>query len=236
MKRAAQALSLVLGVVAFAGAAHAHISIISGVGAANVTQEVVFGVGHGCAGADTYAVKVQIPAGVTSVRPMRSDFGKVSIEKDAAGTITAVSWQKAAGDALDTDIAYYKLVIRLKPPNAPFTTLALSALQTCRAADGALSTVDWKELPGAPVPDAGESEPAPTLPLVPAHRAGWNKVSVPVALAAADLATYFGDALIVWKGASAYSASPATTDQIKTTAGVSPLTALAAGDEIWVKY
>jgi uncharacterized protein YcnI len=234
MKRAAQALALALGVLALHGAADAHVSISSGIGTANVTQEVTFGVGHGCAGADTWAVKVTIPAGVTSVRPMRSDFGKVSIEKDTAGAITGVSWQKAAADALDADIAYYKLVVRLKTPNAPFTTLVLPALQTCRAADGTLSTVNWSSLPGAPPPDGGEDEPAPTLPLVPAHKAGWNKVTVPVAVV--DLGTYFGDAQIVWKGSAAYSPNAATTDQIKATSGVTALTALAAGDEIWVKY
>jgi len=215
-------------------AANAHISIASGPGFANTTQEIVFGVGHGCAGADTYKVRIQIPAGVTSVRPVRSDFGKVSVEKDAAGTITALAWQKADADALDADIAYYKLIVRLRPPNAPFTTLVLPATQTCRAADGTMSTVDWAMLPGAPTPDAGEAEPAPTLPLVPAHRPGWNKLTVPVAVT--DLATYFGDAQIVWKGAAAYSPSAATTDQIKATSGVTALSALAANDEIWVKY
>jgi uncharacterized protein YcnI len=236
MKATVRTLALALGLTAFAGAAHAHISISSGIGAANTTQEVAFSVGHGCAGADTVAVRVTIPAGVTSVRPMRSDFGKVSVEKDTAGTITAVSWTKAAADALDADIAYYKLIIRMKTPNMPFTTLVLPALQTCRAMDGTMSTVDWKALPGAPVPDAGEDEPAPTLPIVPAHKPGWNKMTVPVALTAAELGTYFADAQILWKGTAAFSASATTTDQVKATAGVTSLTALAAGDEIWVKY
>src|SRR6476659_1391218 len=102
------------------GIARAHISIASGPGFANTTQEITFGVGHGCAGADTYKVRVEIPADVLSVRPLRSDFGKVSVEKDAAGTITAVSWQKADGDALDADLAYYKLIIRLKVPDKLF--------------------------------------------------------------------------------------------------------------------
>lgn len=236
MKRTAQGLTVLLGVLLAHGAARAHISIISGIAPANTTQEVTFGVGHGCTAADTYAVRVQIPAGVTSVRPMRSDFGKVSIEKDAAGAITAVSWQKAATDALDADIAYYKLVVRLKTPNAPFATLYFPSLQTCRAADGTMSTVDWAMLPGAaaPVDGGAADEPAPALPLVPAHRPGWNKVTVPVAVT--DLATYFGDALIVWKGAAAWSPSPATTELIMATSGVTALTALAAGDAIWVKY
>lgn len=234
MKRFVQGIVVTASLALVPAAARAHVSIISGAGAANTTQEITFGVGHGCAGADTYKLKVDIPAGVTSVRPMRSDFGKVSVEKDAAGTITAVAWQKADADALDADVAFYKLVVRLKLPDKPFTAVFFPAQQTCRAANGTLSTVDWKMLPtDAPV-DGGEDEPSPSIAIVPSHRAGWNKLTVPVAVT--DLGAYFGDASIVWKGTSAYSASPATTDLIKATSGVTALTALAAGDEIWVKY
>jgi periplasmic copper chaperone A len=212
----------------------AHVSIASGPGFANTTQEITFGVGHGCAGADTYRVRVTIPAGVTSVRPLRSDFGKVSVEKDAAGTIVAVSWQKADADALEADLAYYKLVIRLKVPDQPFKTIFFPALQTCRAADTTTSTVDWKMLPTDPIVDGGTDEPAPALVILPARRPGWNKYVV--AQAVPDVATVFGDAQIVWKGTAAYSANPTTTELIASTPGVTALTALAANDEIWVKY
>jgi uncharacterized protein YcnI len=142
----------------------------------------MFGVGHGCAGADTTRVRVEIPAGVLSVRPLRSDFGKPAIEKDAAGTITAVSWQKPDADALDADLAYYKLVVRLKVPDQPFKTIFFVANQTCRAADGTMSTVDWKMLPTDPVVDGGTDEPAPALVILPPRRPGWNKYVVPQAV------------------------------------------------------
>jgi uncharacterized protein YcnI len=227
---------LPLTVVMFVpGIARAHVSIVSGPGFANTTQEIAFGVGHGCAGADTVRVRVEIPSDVLSVRPLRSDFGKVSVEKDAAGTITAVSWQKPDADALDADIAYYKLVVRLKVPNKPFTTYFFKAHQTCRAMDGTLSTVDWAMLPGDLVVDGGAAdEPAPALVVLPARQPGWNKYVV--AQIVPDIATIFGDAQIVWKGTAAYSANPATAGLIEATPGVSALTALAAGDEIWVRY
>jgi periplasmic copper chaperone A len=223
-----------LGAALPAAAAEAHVSIASGPGFANVTQEITFGVGHGCAGADTYKVRIQIPAGVTSVRPLRSDFGKVAVEKDAAGTITAVVWQKADTEALDADIAFYKLVVRLKVPDAPWKPLYFPAEQTCRTATGALSVTNWSSLPTSAPVDGGEDEPAPTLQVLPARRPGWNKyvVGQPVS----DLASLFSDALIVWKGTAAYSANPATVDLIKTTSGVTALSSLAANDEIWVKY
>jgi uncharacterized protein YcnI len=226
---------VVAGVLALPAIARAHVSIISGPGFANTTQEITFGVGHGCAGADTYKVRVEIPADVLSVRPLRSDFGKPTVEKDAAGTITAVSWQKPDADALDFDLAYYKLVIRLKVPDKPFTTYYFKSQQTCRAADGTLTTVAWSMLATDPVVDGGaEDEPAPALVVMPARRPGWNKVVV--AAAVPDLSKVFGDAQIVWKGTAAYSASATTTELIAATGGVTALTSLAANDEIWVKY
>jgi periplasmic copper chaperone A len=214
--------------------ASAHISIASGPAAANTNQEVTFGVGHGCAGADTYKVRVHIPAGVTSVLPLRSDFGKPSVEKDAAGIVTAVVWQKPDAEVLDADFAYYKLVVRMRIPNAPFTVLYFPTEQTCRSANGTLSTVAWSMLPTDPVVDGGPDEPAPQLRIVPARRPGWNKYVVTQAMS--DLSVFFGDALIVWKGAAAYSANPTTVELIAGTAGVTPLASLASNDEIWVRY
>jgi uncharacterized protein YcnI len=74
-----------------AGLADAHISVPSGPGFANATQEIAFGVGHGCNGDDTFRVVMDIPAGVTSVRRLRSDFGAVSVTKDTQGNVTTVT-------------------------------------------------------------------------------------------------------------------------------------------------
>lgn len=210
--------------------AGAHVGVVSGYGLANTTQEISFGVGHGCEGSDTYRVRIEIPAGVTSVRAETSDFGRATVEKDAALNVVAVSWQKPDADVLDGDTNYYKLVLRLKVPNQPFTTITFPTRQTCRAADGTLTNVDWV----AAVETDGGAEPAPALKIVPAHREGWNKLTVPVAVS--DLSAYFDDAQIVWRGNAAFSANPATVELIKGTTGVEELSALAAGDEVWVKY
>jgi uncharacterized protein YcnI len=211
----------------------AHISVASGVGFANTTQVVSFGVGHGCEGADTYKVRIEIPASVTSVRPEWSDFGKVSIEKDATGAVKAVVWQKPEQALLDADISYYTLKIRMKVPNQPFTALYFPTYQTCKASDGTLSHADWVGVPDG----AGGStapEPAPVLQIVPARKAGWNKLTVPSAIP--DLSVYFGDALIVWKGTAAYSSNATTMELVKATPGTTELTALQANDEVWVRY
>ena len=169
-----------------------------------------------------------------SVRPMRSDFGKVSIEKDAAGTITAVSWQKADADALDADLAYYKLVVRLKVPNKPFTTIFFKAHQTCRAMDGTLSTVDWTMLPTDPAVDGGSDEPAPALVVLPARQPGWNKYVV--AQPVADLRRSSTTRRSSGKGPPRTARTRTPPRLITSTPGVSALTSLAANDEISVKY
>jgi periplasmic copper chaperone A len=237
MRQTAKAL-LVGSVVAVAPAlAHAHVSIISGPGFLNVTQEVTFGVGHGCSGADTYRVQVEIPAGIGSIRPLTSGFGKTSLETDSAGNVTSVTWQKADADALPGDTEYYKLTVRMRIGiSGPFETVYFPVHQTCRDKNGALLVTHWVGKPGDPPPpgDAGEDEPAATLQVLPARVAGWNKFTVPVAVS--DLSVFFKDALIVWKGNAAYSANPSTLELIKTTEGVTALASLQANDEIWVKY
>jgi uncharacterized protein YcnI len=212
--------------------ATAHVSVASGPGFADTSQEIVFGVGHGCEGADTSGVRVEIPAEVTSVRVMPNVFGRATIEKDAADLIRAVLWQKDPADVLDSDFGYYKMSLRIRVPNQPFTTLLFPSRQTCTAADGTISTVDW--IAATESPDGGGPEPAPALQILPARVSGWNKFTVPVAIA--DLGTFFEDALIVWKGSAAYSANPTTSELITGTPGVTALTSLNANDEIWVKY
>jgi len=235
MRRIARMVPVLMTVALLPAVAAAHVSIASGPGFASVTQEVTFGVGHGCAGADTQQVRVTIPAGVTSVRPLPSDFGRVKVEKDNTGAVTAVVWERADAEVFDADVAYYKLVIRLKPPNQPFTTVFFPTQQTCRAAEGTISTVDWIGLPTDPLVDGGPAEePAPALMLVPQRYTGWNKFTV--AQAVTDLALYFPDAQIVWKGNAAYSINPTTRELIAATSGVTSLSSLAAGDEIWVRY
>ena len=232
MSRAFKVSLMGLAVTLTSTFAAAHVSVASGPGFANTSQVVTFGVGHGCSGADTSAVRITIPAGVTSVRAGDSEFGRPTVEKDAAGLVTAVSWQKAAQDVLESDFGYYTLDIRMRVPNAPFTTVFFPARQTCTASDGGISIVDW--IAEMESPDGGGPEPAPALLVVPARVRGWNKYTVPVAMS--DLGVFLEDALIVWKGAAAYSSNPNTDGLIGTTPGVTRLSSLAANDEIWVKY
>jgi len=230
MQRISFAVGAGLSTYLAAGLAFAHVSIVSGPGFADTSQEVTFGVGHGCEGLDTQSVRVHIPSEVISVRSVDSTFGPASVETDEAGLVTAVVWEKPEASLLDADTSYYKLTLRLRVPDRPFSTLYFPATQVCRDAEGEAVVVEWSSTD----PEATEEEPAPTLTILPKRYSGWNKFTVSAAVP--DLAVYFSDAVIVWKDDAAFSINPLTVEQIAETEGVSPLTALAAGDEIWVKY
>jgi uncharacterized protein YcnI len=228
--------------------ASAHITISSGPAyVAQYAQEVVFQIPHGCAGNDTSSITVEIPTEITSVRASPSTFGSVAFDGDKfpvgdpkAGQlqrVKTVTWTKPDANRFATDTGYYKLSLYVQIPNAPYTKLYFKTHQVCKDGNGATLATDWIGTSGTPstTEDAGPApEPAPSVLILPAKKAGWNKVTVPVAIT--DLATWFADVAIVWKGTSAFSVNPATVEQIKATAGTTLLTALAAGDEIWVKY
>lgn len=215
----------VAALVSYSAVASAHISISSGPAFANKTQKITFAVGHGCEGADTINVRIDIPVGVSSVRAMTSDLGVPAVVKDGTN-ITAFVWNKADAAFQLEDIQYYEITLRARVADVPFTTITWKITQTCKAADGTvLPPVVWD---GA---DGGK------LNVLPARIPGWNKVTLTAAMPAASLPLFFGDAQIVWRGTAAYSANANTMAQIAGTTGVTALESdLAAGDEIWVKY
>ena len=205
--------------------AGAHVGISSGPAFADKSQKITFSVGHGCEGDDTVGLRVVIPAGVSSARGLTSDFGRPSFETDVDGNVTAVSWRKPNEEALDGDRAYYEATIRVRVPDAPFTQIAFTVEQTCYSEANGETMVVWSGADAA------------MLTVVPARQAGWNSYTLGAAMLEAELGTYLGDALIVWKGTAAYSSNPATAAMIAATTGVTALTGdLAAGDQLWVKY
>ncbi|XXF79640.1 DUF1775 domain-containing protein [Myxococcaceae bacterium GXIMD 01537] len=220
-----------------ATAASAHISV-SGTPIAGTTFEANFTVSHGCNGADTYRVKIRIPEGVTSVRPIDSAFGKAVVEKDAVtGQVTAVVWTRS-GDVLPEDLNYYRFTLRAKLPNKPFTTVYFPTTQTCRTTTGTESVTEWSGTSGEHNHDSDggttvTENPAPSMYLYPPRMPGWNKYTVNEHVH--DL-TVFMDALIVWSGNKAYSFNPNTRALIEKEPNTEILSEIHPGMEIWVKY
>ena len=224
-------------VLAIPSIASAHVSLSSGPAQANKSQIISFSVGHGCTDTagkklDTVKLTVTIPAGVTGVRGIRSDFGNPTYTKSGAN-VTTITWTKAAGDLLEADDSYYEVKLRAKVPDMPFSKLQWNVTQTCEdSTTHAQIVVPWDQPEGSTT-----GEPAAIQMIVPARTStGWSKFTMNRALTIAEVATYLGDAQIVWRGNAAYSSNPNTMAMIAATQGVTALDGLAANDEIWVKY
>ena len=206
----------------------AHVGV-PGPAFAGSNQILTFTVGHGCAGSDTVKVEIMIPPEVTSVRGLPNFFGYADVKTNEAGVPTSVVFTK--NDQRPSDDQFYELKIRVKVPETPFETLYFPTVQYCRTAEGVDTAPSyWTLTPTNTPPDAEE---APHVTVMPARKPGWNKLVAPKDLA--DLSV-FDDAQIVWVGDSAYSSNETTQAQIAAEPGVTPLTAIAAGAEIWVKY
>ena len=201
-------IAVAAALLALEGTAFAHVSV-SGPAFAGKSALLTFGIGHGCEGTDTVKLEVTIPKEVTGVRGVPAVFGDVEVKLNDAMEVTSVVWTKTAA-ARAADDAYYQVQLRATMPDAPFTTLLFPAKQTCRAADGTETVVDWaasaEEI--AAVKDGGVApEPAPALIVLPVRAPGWTKFEAKSAIS--DL-SIFSDAEIVWVGDAAYSSNPAT--------------------------
>lgn len=228
---------IVVGAVSLiATSAEAHVSVASGPAQANKSQKITFGVGHGCEVGgnhyDTARVTVDIPAGLTSVRPLRGDFGPVTLTRSGTN-VTSVTWTKPAAEIAPGDDNYYEVVIRARVADVPFTKIYFNVHQVCVDNQGNEVTADWTALPGE------EGNPAAALTVVPARVTGWNKYTLGASttVASGDFGSYFGDALIVWRGAEAFSSNANTAAQIAATSGVTALASdILPTQEIWVRY
>jgi periplasmic copper chaperone A len=226
-------VSLVTASLLTASLAEAHVSIVSGPAASSKSQKITFGVGHGCGALDTTKIRVEIPAGISGVRPLASDFGKPIVEK-TGNNVIAVTWEKPEGNRQTDDVEYHELTLRARVDAKPFSVVYFRVIQTCTPAVGDDVVVDWiATTPGA------EGEPAAELLVTPARTPGWNKYTLDATTTVAgnELAKYLGDALIVWRGNAAYSSNANTAAMIATTPGVTALTGdLRPNDVLWVKY
>jgi uncharacterized protein YcnI len=238
-KIAGSALALA-SVLVIADQAQAHVSV-TGPAFADSTFVATFSIGHGCTDAsngdahlDTKSLTIEIPAGVTSVKPVDSAaFDMWTTAVDGEGNVTSVTYEKTMSRLRDGDPAYYTdIKIRMQAPDAPFTRLTFLAHQTCGYLAGTPAdiTVDW-------VSTDGSGEPAAQLAVLPARSPGWNKYTNTQHLHGTDtLAYFFGDALIVWVGDAGYSSNPETRALIEADATKSALTEIHPDSELWVRY
>ncbi|WP_192364893.1 YcnI family copper-binding membrane protein [Mesorhizobium mediterraneum] len=166
-------LSLAGAFVVFgASAAFAHVTLETQEAAVGSTYKAVLRVPHGCEGKATTAVRVQIPEGVISVKPMPKPGWTLQVKKgryeksyqlhDEAVTSGAreIDW---SGGSLPDEF-YDEFVFRgtLAAELPAGQTLYFPVVQEC---DGAAER--WIEIPAAGQDEDALEYPAPGLKLAP---------------------------------------------------------------------
>lgn len=151
-----------------AGAAQAHVVLPADGAEAGSYKPLRFQVGHGCGDKATTALRIEIPAGVSSARPQPKPGWTLNIAR-SGDTVTAITWRgELPGDQFDE----FLIMVHL-PDTAG--VVYFPAAQTCGA-----ETVRWDEpqTPGAAAP----KQPAPRIYLSPR--------SAPASAPAADAAPH----------------------------------------------
>jgi uncharacterized protein YcnI len=149
---------------AIPASAHATVQMYGEKATANSYGAVFIRIPHAAADRSTVKVEVQIPEGVTAVKPQRLSGWSESVTKGADGkTVTSVTWSN--GSLPDT--AFQDFGIQVKFP-ATAGVLYFKTVQTLD--DG--STIAWVEIPAAGVDSHSLAKPAPSVTTVaaaPAH-------------------------------------------------------------------
>lgn len=170
LTRGIVAITVAAGGLALSAApasAHASVQMYGEVAKAGSYGAVFIRIPHAAPGVNTTKVEVQIPEGVTAVKPQRVTGWNESTTLAADGkTVTSVIWD---GGALP-DTSFADFGIQVKFPAAAATTLYFKTVQTL--SDG--SAVAWIEIPAAGVDSHSLAKPAPAVKIVasaPAHGA-----------------------------------------------------------------
>ena len=159
-------------IVARATGAHAHVTLETQQATVGSTYKAVLRVGHGCEGAATVKINVQIPEGVYGVKPMpqagwklETVKGKYAKEYDNYGTkltegVKEVIW---SGGNLP-DEYYDEFVFRgsLAPDLDTRAKLYFPVVQECEK-----GVNRWIEIPAAGKTSDDYESPAPGLTLMP---------------------------------------------------------------------
>jgi periplasmic copper chaperone A len=120
-------IALIALLAAMPGAALAHVTASPNIVEAGSRPQISFRVGHGCEGAATTALKIDIPPGVEEARPRPVAGWKLEIAKDKDGHATSVTWR---GQLPDDQFEAFEIAFRAPDKGSKLT---FAALQTCGA-------------------------------------------------------------------------------------------------------
>lgn len=170
MIRLSLAASSAAAIALLAGLASAHVTFEAAKAPAGSTYRAVLRVGHGCDGAATTKIRVQIPLGVRQTKPMPKAGWELTtvVEKlpepyDWYGTkitedVREIVW---AGGKLP-DAFYDEFIFRAKLPDEVGTIVSFPVIQECEK-----GVHRWIEIPEPGKSADDYAEPAPQLTLTP---------------------------------------------------------------------
>lgn len=165
-------LPLLAALTFAAPAAHAHATFENREAAQNSTQRIVARIPHGCAGEATLRVRIQIPEGVISVKPMPKAGWTLSTVSGAYEN-TYTLWGSEVGEGVREitwegellDEHYDEFIFRARFTDAlpSGETLFIPIVQEC--ANGAER---WIEIPSEGQSASDLPYPAPGIMITPA--------------------------------------------------------------------
>ena len=152
--------------------AAAHITLDPTAAPAGSYVRAALRVPHGCAGAATTRISLDLPEGIYSAKPMPKPGWRLTIErrrlpqavrsphgKELEEEVGRITWE---GGPLP-DEQYEEFILMLQAPNEPNGVLYLPVLQSCLGG----RSDNWAEVPAAGQAAHDLSRPAPALRLTP---------------------------------------------------------------------
>jgi uncharacterized protein YcnI len=138
-----------------AGVAHAHVRLEKDQAAAGEVYIARFDVAHGCHGAPTKSLTIDLPPGVSDVKPQAKPGWSVTIKPIALGG-EAVTFR---GELAPHEKATFAIVMHL--PDKP-GLLAFPVAQVCPH-----ETIEWSQIASPVTPLETLKHPAPVLMVAP---------------------------------------------------------------------
>lgn len=164
-----------------AGQAAAHVSLAEPAALANGGYKAVFNVGHGCDGAATTALRVQLPPGFSGARPMPKAGWNINVRraplaqpytshgKTVTEDVAEITWTAASPANALPDAFFDEFVLRgsLSDKAGP---MWFKILQTCDKV-----VVDWAQVPTTGTSTKGLERPAVLLDVIPSESVGAHQ-------------------------------------------------------------
>jgi uncharacterized protein YcnI len=147
------AASAVLLSITGAASAHASVQLYGSTPTASGYGQMFVRIPHGCAGAATDTIKVQIPAGFASVKAQAKAGWSVSTVKADGKNVSEVTW--SGGNLPDSNFDDFGLSVKFP---ATAGTYYVPVVQLCGA-----SSVAWTQIPAAGEDSHSLASPAPSV-------------------------------------------------------------------------